>query len=71
MEYATLKRVDWFNHRRLLASIYNIPLAEAEERYCAMLDDKPMAALFDKLVTGNPGAVQPTAVSLVLARKRA
>ncbi len=57
MEYATHKRVDWFNHRRLLASIYNIPLAEAEERYCAMLDDKPMAALFDKLVTGNPGAV--------------
>ncbi len=71
MEYATHKRVDWFNHRRLLASIYNIPLAEAEERYCAMLDDKPMAALFDKLVTGNPGARQPTAVSLVLARKRA
>ena len=33
-----------FNNRRLLAPIGNIPQAEAEERYYAMLDDTPMAA---------------------------
>ena len=44
VEYATLEWVDWFNNRRLLAPIGNIPPAEAEERYYAMLDDAPMAA---------------------------
>ena len=34
----------WFNNRRLLEPIGNIPPAEAEERYYAMLDDTPMAA---------------------------
>jgi putative transposase len=43
-EYATLEWVDWFNNRRLLEPIGNIPPAEAEERYNAMLDDQPMAA---------------------------
>ncbi|NML92060.1 MULTISPECIES: IS3 family transposase [unclassified Sphingobium] len=44
VEYATLEWVDWFNNRRLLAPIGNIPPAEAEERYYAMLDETPMAA---------------------------
>jgi transposase InsO family protein len=44
VEYATLEWVEWFNHRRLLEPIGNIPPAEAEERYYAMLDDQPMAA---------------------------
>ena len=44
VEYATLEWVDWFNHRRLLEPIGNIPPAEAEERYYATLDDVPMAA---------------------------
>ena len=44
VEYATLEWVDWFNNRRLLEPIGNIPPAEAEERYYAMLDDTPMAA---------------------------
>ncbi|WP_425506377.1 IS3 family transposase [Stakelama sediminis] len=44
VEYATLEWVDWFNNRRLLAPIGNIPPAEAEERYYAMLDATPMAA---------------------------
>ena len=35
VELATLKWVDWFNHRRLLEPIGNIPPAEAEERYFA------------------------------------
>jgi putative transposase len=44
VEFATLEWVDWFNHRRLLEPIGNIPPAEAEERYYAMLDELLMAA---------------------------
>jgi len=44
VEYATLEWVDWFNNRRLLEPIGNIPPAEAEELYYAMLDDVSMAA---------------------------
>jgi hypothetical protein len=39
--------VGWFNNRRLLAPIGNIPPAEAEERYSVMPDDTPMAASFN------------------------
>jgi hypothetical protein len=44
VELATLERVDWFNHRRRLEPIGNIPPAEAEERYYAMLDQPALAA---------------------------
>lgn len=44
VEFATLEWVDWFNHRRLLEPIGNIPPAEAEERYYATLDQPAMAA---------------------------
>ncbi|MCP2138319.1 transposase InsO family protein [Rhizobium sp. SLBN-94] len=44
VEFATLEWVDWFNHRRLLEPIGNIPPAEAEERYYVMLDAPAMAA---------------------------
>jgi transposase InsO family protein len=44
VEFATLEWVDWFNHRRLLEPIGNIPPAEAEERYYAMLDAPALAA---------------------------
>ena len=44
VEFATLAWVDWFNNRRLLEPIGNIPPAEAEQRYYAMLDDPAMAA---------------------------
>ncbi|WP_395517195.1 IS3 family transposase [Pseudorhizobium flavum] len=44
VEFATLEWVDWFNHRRLLEPIGNIPPAEAERRYYAMLDAPAMAA---------------------------
>ena len=44
VEFATLEWVDWFNHRRLLQPIGNIPPAEAEDRYYAMLEQTPMAA---------------------------
>jgi putative transposase len=36
--------VDWFNNRRLLELIGNIPPAEAEERYYAILEKPAMAA---------------------------
>jgi len=44
VEYATLEWVDWFNHWRLLEPIGNIPPAEAEELYYAMIEQRPMAA---------------------------
>ena len=44
VEYATLEWVDWFNNRRLLEPIGNIPPAEAEERYYAMMEQSKMAA---------------------------
>jgi len=44
VEYATLEWVDWFNHRRLLEPIGNIPPAEAEANYYAALETQTMAA---------------------------
>ena len=44
VEFAALEWVDWFNNRRLLEPIGNVPPAEAEERYYAMLEHPAMAA---------------------------
>ena len=47
VEFATLEWVNWFNHRRLLEPIGNIPPAEAEANYyasTAAMDKLPMAA---------------------------
>lgn len=44
VEFATLEWVDWFNNRRLLEPIGNIPPAEAEQMYYATLDTQEMAA---------------------------
>jgi transposase InsO family protein len=44
VELATLHWVSWFNHRRLLEPIGNIPPAEAEEAYYAALEAIPIAA---------------------------
>ena len=44
VEYATLEWVDWFNNRRLLEPIGNIPPAEAEANFYAALKTKPIAA---------------------------
>ncbi len=41
VEFATLEWVDWFNNRRLLEPIGNMPPAEAEARYYAT--NKPQA----------------------------
>ena len=44
VEFATLEWVDWYNHRRLLEPIGNIPPAEPEDRYYATFDEPAMAA---------------------------
>ena len=44
VEFATLEWVDWFNHRRLLEPIGNIPPAEAEARYYAQTTAQATAA---------------------------
>jgi transposase InsO family protein len=44
VEYATLEWVDWFNNRRLLEPIGNIPPAEAEAAYYASLKEQAIAA---------------------------
>jgi hypothetical protein len=42
--FATLEWVDWFNTRRLLEPIGNIPPVEAEDRYYASLELPARAA---------------------------
>jgi transposase InsO family protein len=44
VEFATLEWVDWFNNRRLLEPIGNIPPAEAEELFYAKVKEMPLAA---------------------------
>jgi transposase InsO family protein len=44
VEYDTLEWVDWFNQRRLLEPIGNIPPAEAEEQYYSTANNIDMAA---------------------------
>ena len=44
VEYATLEWVDWFNHRRLLEPIGNVPPAEAEARYYAEAEAQALVA---------------------------
>ena len=44
VELATLEWLDWFNNRRRLEPIGNIPPAEAEVRHYVMLEQSAMAA---------------------------
>jgi len=44
VEFATLEWVDWFNNRRLLEPIGNIPPAEAEARFYAKSNELAMVA---------------------------
>jgi len=39
VEFATLEWVSWFNNRRLLSSIGNMPPAEAEANYYARTEE--------------------------------
>ena len=44
VEFATLEWVDWFNNRRLLEPIGNLPPDEAEAAYYAQLEPTRIAA---------------------------
>jgi len=44
VEYATLEWVDWFNHRRRLEPIGNVPPAELEQAYYRQLEESAMVA---------------------------
>ena len=44
VEWATLAWVDWFNNRRLLSSIGDMPPAEAEDACYASLEELKIAA---------------------------
>ena len=44
VEFATLEWVDWFNNRRLLEPIGNLPPAEADARYYAQAEAPALAA---------------------------
>jgi len=44
VEFATLEWVDWFNNRRLLQPIGNVPPAEAEAAYYAAIEPSAIAA---------------------------
>jgi transposase InsO family protein len=44
VEFATLEWVDWFNNKRLLEPIGNIPPTEAEARYYAQIEEPAMVA---------------------------
>ena len=44
VEYATLEWVDWFNNRRLLEPIGNVPPAELEQAYYRQLEGSAMVA---------------------------
>ena len=44
VEYATLEWVDWFNNRRLLEPIGNIPPVERESAYYAMEETPVLVA---------------------------
>jgi hypothetical protein len=58
VEYATLEWVDWFNHRRLLGPIGNIPPAKAEDQYYAAADSSIWQRDSQPNASGRPGAVQ-------------
>ena len=44
VEYATLEWVDWFNNRRLLEPIGNIPPAEYEMMYYQQIEESAKVA---------------------------
>jgi len=51
-----------FNHLRILGPIGNIPPAEAEEQYYAMLDAQLSPHNLNEMASGKPGAVRPALI---------
>jgi hypothetical protein len=58
VEFATLEWVDWFNNRRLLEPIGNIPPAEAEERTAPCRTKLTWPHNLNEMASGKPSAVQ-------------
>ena len=58
VEFATLEWVDWFNHRRLLEPIGNVPPAEAEARITIRWRCLPEPRDPSQTASEKPGAVQ-------------
>ena len=58
VEFATLEWVDWFNNRRLLEPIGNIPPAEAEHATTPCWKNLPWRRDSNQIASGKPGAVQ-------------
>jgi hypothetical protein len=56
VEYATLEWVDWFNHRRLLEPIGDVPPAEFEAAYRRREDPSNTVGLTEPSL-GKPGPV--------------
>jgi hypothetical protein len=57
VEFATLGWVDWFNHRRLLEPIGNMPPAEAEDATTPGLTSPLWRRNPGQSASGKPGAV--------------
>ena len=60
VEYATLEWVDWFNNRRLLSYVGNVPPADAEAAYYASLEEPAATRRLNSTQTASEevGAVQ-------------
>jgi putative transposase len=61
VELATLDRVSWFNHHRLLEPIGNIPPAEAEANDYKQLASQAAIAALNQPASTQTGAVQSVA----------
>ena len=68
VELATLEWMDWFNSRRLLEPIGDIPPAEAEERHYAMLEQSAWQRDSNKMASAKPGAVHFSQLVMFLGK---
>ena len=58
VEFAILEWLDWFNNRRLLSSIGNVPPAEAEATYWACQEDQAIEHDSSETASGVSWAAQ-------------
>jgi hypothetical protein len=59
VELATLEWVDWFNYRRFLEPVGNVPPVEAESGFYRAVESRPIAAsASSQPASGKPGTVQ-------------
>jgi hypothetical protein len=68
VEYATLEWVDWFNHRRLLEPIGNVPPTEFEASYYHSTSQMTMAARLKPGALRKAEAVQSNRPAMLVRR---